>query len=328
MEISGADTRRVLTVVRELEEVDSVAELQARVLPELLRLVPADAAQCYRLTLDGGGAWALSLPRESFHEDPMVIYDHPLDHPLTDIILESGGPEAWRVSDVAGDRQWRRTHCYNLDFRPFGLHRHLIASAGSEVGAIQGYALVRSGADFSERDRDLLGFAQLQLLAVERTLRERERLRLLSAVALELVGGHGRGVAALDEAGRPYALNAVAGGLLPAVRDHPRLGVEDFTTRDVEVRQVPPGAPGLPVLLLLRDLARARTTARLFGVTEQELRTLRHLDGGCTATEAARRMGLSTATVRGYIASLHRKLEAGHTAALLRRGRDLGMLGD
>jgi len=32
--------------------------------------------------------------------------------------------------------------------------------------------------------------------------------------------------------------------------------------------------------------------------------------------------------VRGYIASLHRKLEAGHTAALLRRGRDLGLLTD
>ncbi|WP_328873464.1 helix-turn-helix transcriptional regulator [Streptomyces sp. NBC_00287] len=151
---------------------------------------------------------------------------------------------------------------------------------------------------------------------------------MASVAALELVGGQDRGVAALDEAGRPYALNAVAGGLLPAVLDHPLLGVGDFATRDVEVRHVPPAAPGLPVLLLLRDLARARTTARLFGVTEQELRTLRHLDGGCTATEAARRMGLAPATVRGYIASLHRKLEAGHTAALLRRGRDLGMLGE
>jgi DNA-binding CsgD family transcriptional regulator len=39
-------------------------------------------------------------------------------------------------------------------------------------------------------------------------------------------------------------------------------------------------------------------------------------------------MGLSPVTVRGYIASLHRKLEAGHTAALLRRGRDLGLIGD
>jgi DNA-binding CsgD family transcriptional regulator len=78
----------------------------------------------------------------------------------------------------------------------------------------------------------------------------------------------------------------------------------------------------------LRDLARGRAIARRFGVTEQEYRTLLHLDEGRTATEAARRMGLSTATVRGYIAALHRKLEAGHTAALLRRGRDLGLIGD
>ncbi|MEV0175125.1 helix-turn-helix transcriptional regulator [Streptomyces sp. NPDC050803] len=147
-------------------------------------------------------------------------------------------------------------------------------------------------------------------------------------MALGPAGGEDRGVAALDGAGRPYPLNAVAAGLLPVVRDHPRLGTGDFTTHDVEVRQIPPAAPGLPALLLLRDLARPRTTARLFGVTEQEHRTLRHLDAGCTAAEAARRMGLSTATVRGYIASLHRKLEAGHTAALLRRARDLGMLGE
>jgi DNA-binding CsgD family transcriptional regulator len=39
-------------------------------------------------------------------------------------------------------------------------------------------------------------------------------------------------------------------------------------------------------------------------------------------------MGLAPATVRGYIASLHRKLQAGHTAALLRRGRDLRLIDD
>nr|WP_275424813.1 hypothetical protein [Streptomyces sp. SID13726] len=48
-----------------------------------------------------------------------------------------------------------------------------------------------------------------------------------------------------------------------------------------------------------------------------------------TATQTARRMGLSPATVRGYVAAPHRKLEAaGHTAALLRRGRELGLLID
>ena len=78
----------------------------------------------------------------------------------------------------------------------------------------------------------------------------------------------------------------------------------------------------------MRDLARPRALARFHGVTEQEHRTLRHLHDGRTPTEAARLMGLSPVTVRGYIASLHRKLEAGHTAALLRRGRDLGLLTD
>ncbi|MDN3029569.1 helix-turn-helix transcriptional regulator [Streptomyces sp. S.PB5] len=328
MEISAGDARRVLMLAGDLEEAASAQELRVRALSALMELVPADAGQAYRLSVDGSGVSALSLPEESFHADPMVIYDHPLDHPLTEIMLETATNAAWRVSDVAGDRQWRRTHCYNLDFRPFGLRRHLVASAGAGSGAVEGYALVRAGADFSEQDRDLLAFAQLQLAAVERRVTERQRLLALCAAALELVGGQGRGVAAIGESGRPEALNAVATPLLARVRDDPRLGTGDFTARDVEVRHIAPATPGLPVLLLLRDLAQGLAAARLFGVTEQEHRTLRHLDSGRTATEAARRMGLSPATVRGYIASLHRKLEAGHTAALLRRGRDLGLLGD
>ncbi|WP_345560378.1 helix-turn-helix transcriptional regulator [Streptomyces plumbiresistens] len=330
MEITGADARRVLELTRELEDATRAEELWERALTAVMTLVPADAGQRYRLSANGDGVSAFSLPAESFHADPMVIYDHPLDHPLTEIMLQASTPAAWRVSDVAGERQWRRTHCYNLDFRPFGLFRHLVASAGADSAAVQGYALARAGRDFTDRERDLLSFAQLHLEAVERRLAERQRLLALAAAALELAGGQGCGVAALDDTGRPQPLNAVAADLLAALRDDPRLTgtTACFTARHVEVRYIPAAAAGRPALLLLRDLSRARAVAGLFGVTEQEHRTLRHLHSGLTPTQAARRMGLSPATVRGYIASLHRKLDAGHTAALLRRGRDLGLLTD
>ncbi|MGW3151329.1 MULTISPECIES: hypothetical protein [Streptomyces] len=45
MEISGTDARRVLTLVRDLEEAGSLAELQERALPGLLELIPADAVR-------------------------------------------------------------------------------------------------------------------------------------------------------------------------------------------------------------------------------------------------------------------------------------------
>ncbi|MFF7274369.1 helix-turn-helix transcriptional regulator [Streptomyces griseorubiginosus] len=329
MEISGADARRVVELGRELADAGRPEELWERALTAVLELVPADAGQRYRLPMDGRGVFVVNVPADSFHADPMVIYDHPLDHPLTDLMLDAVTPGAWRVSDVAGDRQWQRTHCYNLDFRPFGLRHHLVAAAGSDTAtAVEGYALVRSGTDFTPRERDLLGLVQLQLGQLESQLAERQRLIALSAAALRLAEGHGCGVASLDDTGRPRPLNAVAADLLTALRDDPRLtaGVS-FTARHIEVRHLP-ATPGLPALLLLHDLSRARAVARLFGITEQEHRTLAHLHDGRTATEAAHRMGLSPATVRGYIASLHRKLEAGHTAALLRRGRDLGLLTD
>ncbi|MEU6356926.1 helix-turn-helix transcriptional regulator [Streptomyces sp. NPDC047072] len=329
MEISGADACRVLELGRELEGVERVEELWERALEGVLGLVPADAAQRYRLPLNGAGVAVVNLPADSFHADPMVIYDHPLDHPLTDLMLSSPAPGAWRVSDVAGERQWRRTHCYNLDFRPFGLRHHLVATVGSDSAAVvEGYALVRSDTDFTARERDLLALAQHQLAALERRLAERQRLIALSLAALRLAGGHGCGVASVDDGGRVRPLNAVAVELLAALRDDPRLtGRLSFTARHIDVRHLP-AAPGLPALLVLRDLSRARAVARLFGITEQEHRTLQQLHEGRTATEAARRMGLAPTTVRGYIAALHRKLEAGHTAALLRRGRDLGLLTD
>ncbi|EDY56661.1 MULTISPECIES: helix-turn-helix transcriptional regulator [Streptomyces] len=329
MEISGADARRVVELGRELADAAGPEELWERALTAVMGLVPADAGQRYRLPLDGRGVFALNVPADSFHADPMVIYDHPLDHPLTDLMLDTVTPGAWRVSDVAGERQWQRTHCYNLDFRPFGLRHHLVAAAGTDnATAVDGYALVRSDRDFTARERDLLGLAHLQLGALEAQLAERQRLVALSAAALRLAEGHDCGVASIDGTGRPHPLNAVAAELLTTLHDDPRLTAEvSFTARHIEVRHLP-ATPGLPALLLLHDLSRARAVARLFGVTEQEHRTLVHLHDGRTPTETARLMRLSPATVRGYIASLHRKLEAGHTAALLRRGRDLGLLTD
>ncbi|MER5754865.1 helix-turn-helix transcriptional regulator [Streptomyces sp. NPDC002088] len=329
MEISGADARRVLELSRELEDATSTEEMWGRALSAVMELVPADSGQRYSFSLEPPTASLFAVPYETFHPDPNAIHEHPEDHPLTDALLLTTEPQAWRVSDVASDRQWYGTHCYNLDFRPFGMRRQIIANAAARPGLADGYALNRSGSDFSERERDLLSFAQLQFAGLERQLTARQRLLALSAAALELAGSQGCGLALIDESGRPQPLNAVAADLLSAVHDDPRLtGGTSFTTRDVEVHHIPPAAPGRPALLVLRDLARGRAVARLFGVTEQEHRTLRHLHSGRTATETAHRMGLSPTTVRGYIASLHRKLEVGHTAALLRRGRDLGLLTD
>ncbi|MEB8338570.1 response regulator transcription factor [Streptomyces endophyticus] len=70
------------------------------------------------------------------------------------------------------------------------------------------------------------------------------------------------------------------------------------------------------------------TAARALGLTDREYETLEHIDAGRTPAEAARAMGISLTTVRGYVAALHRKLNAGHTAALLRRAREAGLLGE
>ncbi|MFI7339933.1 response regulator transcription factor [Streptomyces sp. NPDC050085] len=328
MDISDGDVRDVRGLVRELEQATDVEELRTGAVRELIRLVPADGAQWYRFEVPGAGVQAVAVPAESFHADPTAIYDHPVDHPLTEAMLVGGTGGARRVSDVASDRDWQRTHCYNLDFRPFGVRRHLVSSARDPEGVV-GYALVRAGTDFTDRQRDLFGYAHTQVAALERQLARRNRLLAVVAAALDSVGRPGHGVAAVDESGTLRPLDAVAEALLPLVRGDARLaGPDPFRVGDAAVRVVPCAVPGVPRLVLLRDLAAGRAAARGLGLTEREHRTLEHIDAGRTPAEAARAMGISLTTVRGYVASLHRKLAAGHTAALLRRGRELGLLDD
>lgn len=334
MSISDAGRRDVRQLVRELEEAVDVDELRSHAVRGLARIIPADAAQWYHFADHDGAVRALALPAESFHADPAVIYDHPMDHPLTGPMLVSGTSGAWRVSDVAADRDWRRTHCYNLDFRPFGMHRHLVASARDEAG-VAGYALLRGGTDFTEEQRDLLDYAQPHLAAAERLLAERQRMYALLAAALASTGRPGQGVAAVAGNGAVRALDAVAAELLPRLDGDPRIGLgappdacRAFRARDIDVRAVACAVPDVPRLLLLRDLAPGRAAARALGLTEREHRTLEHIDAGRTPAEAARAMGISLTTVRGYVAALHRKLDAGHTAALLRKGRETGLLGE
>ncbi|MEV5613720.1 helix-turn-helix transcriptional regulator [Streptomyces sp. NPDC052225] len=328
MDISADDVRGVRQLVRELEQTGDVEELRALAVRELVRLIPADGGQWYQFAEHAPGVRALALPAESFHADPTVIYEHPVDHPLTEAMLVAGTGGAWRVSDVAADLDWQRTHCYNLDFRPFGMRRHLVASSREPAGVV-GYALVRGGSDFTEHQRELLGYAHPRIAAAERLLLERQRMLALAAAALDSVGRPGHGAVAAGEDGSLQPLDSVAEALLPLVRDDPRLAAPGtFRVAHTRVRVVPCAVPGVPRLVLLHDLAPGRAAARRLGLTEREHRTLEHIDAGRTPAEAARAMGISLTTVRGYVASLHRKLAAGHTAALLRTGRELGLLGE
>ncbi|MFZ3568525.1 response regulator transcription factor [Streptomyces sp. BH097] len=183
--------------------------------------------------------------------------------------------------------------------------------------------------DIIDEQRDLLGHAQPRLAAAERLLAERQRMYALLAAALASAGRRGQGVAVVAGDGTVRALDAVAAELLPRLDGVPWIGTRGgFRAHGIDVRAVACALPDVERLLLLRDLAPGRAAARALGLTEREHRTLEHIDAGRTPAEAARAMGISLTTVRGYVASLHRKLNAGHTAALLRRGREAGLLGE
>ncbi len=306
MEISGADARRVLELTRALKDAARPEELWGRTLTELLELVMTWTSSEIE-PVRGSSSTPMNLPPVGMGVecggDSVTLSDNQV-----------GGPTAGRAeSNACGGP--RKTNS------PRGAAR--AREAGTQGGA--GYRRGPKSPAFGQARASKPGLPASGITEAPPPPHPCGGGECLHGVALDLIGGHTLGVATLDDTGRPRPLNAVAADLLAVLRDDPRLAeAVSFIARHIEVRYV----PAVPALLLLRDLSRARAVARLFGITEQEHRTLVHLHNGRTATETARRMRLSPTTVRGYIASLHRKLEAGHTAALLRRGRDLGLLTD
>ncbi len=92
------------------------------------------------------------------------------DHPLISHWFTQDDPTPRRVSDVAAIATWRSTLTYSQVLRPMGTP-HMIAIPtylSRRTGRGEGYALVRSGRDFTDTERDVASALQIGLLAVHR----------------------------------------------------------------------------------------------------------------------------------------------------------------
>jgi DNA-binding CsgD family transcriptional regulator len=169
--LSERDLRKILSSITGLSQTPDEDNLVKQALDQLLVLVPGEVS--------GFNQIDLRAPRVSVDLNPpsplYVTSSEKLsatidDHPMIQHMLKTGDYRPCRISDVVSQSRWRASTAFGEVLGPMGTP-HMLAipiSIGATGGA--GYAVARSGQDFSDRDRDVALLVQSGLVALHHRL--------------------------------------------------------------------------------------------------------------------------------------------------------------
>lgn len=161
----------VLDLASELAELDDRAELVSRAVTRIRDLVPCEVASLFTLDLRDRSGSVVSAPAVAQFTGPTArVAERMDDNPLIQNAARHHDLAPRRVSDLLSAASWRRTSTFNEIVRPMGTP-HLLAfpvRLGGHV--VEGYALARSGRDFSDRERDVAAAAQVALVVLHRRI--------------------------------------------------------------------------------------------------------------------------------------------------------------
>ncbi len=140
-------------------------------------IIPAEAILWYGLDFETGRATAIADPPQLQRADLAALILELDDNPMLHAYL-SGGPTATarpvRMSDVVSARDFRRTRTWTELFRPLGVDQQLTTATGGNMRPFgAGWALNRSGRDFSDDEASLMHKLQPILTSVQRPHRWR-----------------------------------------------------------------------------------------------------------------------------------------------------------
>ncbi|MDX6242403.1 MAG: hypothetical protein QOE76_126 [Frankiales bacterium] len=176
MYLSDATLRTARGLAWELAGAADTGQLTALVLDRLKSALGADCTGLNTISPATGEATVIldTGPVSADLADALRAHVH--DHPMV-IHYSAATSDARpvRITDLVDDRTWRSTSIYDDVFRPLGTDRQLalMINTGSSQG-ILGYAVNRSGSDFTDEDVGLATLLQPALLALYRVAEYRE----------------------------------------------------------------------------------------------------------------------------------------------------------
>jgi DNA-binding NarL/FixJ family response regulator len=187
--LRAQDAHAVLEVAQELAAQRTRAERVELASRRLLELLHGEVCGYNRIDLAAGHAEVEFYPAITHLNGlgPQAMHDHPLIRHF----MTTTDRLPRRVSDVAPRQEWLRSNAYGEVLKPIGTSNVLAIPIRFSPSGAEGYAVARSGRDFSARDCTVATAVQVALVALnppkqpprtmdELTRREHEVLVLLS----------------------------------------------------------------------------------------------------------------------------------------------------
>ncbi len=345
MSLRETDYRKLLSVIDELGSAPDPVTFMERTVRLVHELVPADFVAFSesdpgkRVELVGV-AWPVPLWTE---EMETVYWTYAYQNPLCDALAHDGDAHLRRTSDVIDRRELQRLDFYQESLHPTGVEYDLMMQLPWGAGRCRAVELSRADRDFSERDVEVLGALQPHLIHGYGGAQDRHRLRQAGAeledagdangIGLAILGPGGRRLEATERA-RAYLAEFfdVQGSRLPEELDRWLAAEQARSDRDLRERPRRPflverGGRRLRVrfvasawggqLLFDERIAALPKPDPALGLTPREVDVLLLVSQGLTNREAARRLSVTSNTVRKHLENTYTKLGVGtRTAAV------------
>lgn len=169
--------RALLTLMSELHECTSLAELETTVTARVTDVIPADLVSLNKIDLAGtmGGSIAMFVPEPvppSVIEPAFDKYVH--QHPLVQAIKRDGNGTPRRMSDFIDMDEFRTLELFEHVFKPLGVLYQLGFSVGQIPGMVVGIGINRADTDFTDDELETCRLLYDQLPAAFHHVQLRE----------------------------------------------------------------------------------------------------------------------------------------------------------
>jgi DNA-binding CsgD family transcriptional regulator len=309
--------REVRALVDFVGEVEAAAlsdrdQLVVVMLAGLVRLIGCDSALCtdYPATT----ATDPQIPRARRRE-PELWQRCLRHHPTVSYWNRGGADSVVRISDVLGQRAYRRLPIYGEFFRPAGLEYkldariHLTPHASVDVGCARG------SRDFADRERMLLGALSPYMASLLRRCEATDHAaRLqdnfgLSRREAEVLTLLCRGQRNDEIAGRLF----LAPGTVEKHLEHvyAKLGVGSRMLAAVRARALAPSPDPqdrTATALLLRLGVDPTVVSTVYGLTDRERQVIALASAGYSNAEIGGELSLAAGTIKKHLEHVYAKL--------------------
>jgi DNA-binding CsgD family transcriptional regulator len=345
--VTAPDEKRdLLQALRYIGEAQDIVDFAVRTCQELLRLVPGVSSSYNEVNIAAQRVAGLVHPdpgREWF-EHYIEIFEANLgDNPLVIHFATSGESEPATWTDLDPEGKFFNTTLYREFYAPNDIHSQLGFLLPAPPGIFVALVINRDGTEFDARERTLLSELRLHLVNLYRLVSHAEAGRQREAALAD----DGWSVILVDDAGTVLQSNPVAVSIGAAAGVDLSVGArladgpmwtamsgpraDRWTSSRVAPTKVPGGAqvpfevrllrsPVGPHVLWIREPNRVSSDdAVALGLTARQAQVAILLVDGLTNEQIARRLGISTGTVRKHLEAVFDRLAVPSRAAAVGR---------